>query len=321
MKIPVYWCNIDNFGDALNSYIFKELAQLDVKNSPLSNAVIIGIGSLLDNCLIDKNTIKIKRPAKMIFSSGFGFEEGGFFHNPNIILPEKLAYKIKSYALRGKLTKARIEKLTGEQCSAVLGDAGLLASYLIDKTKIKIKYDLGIVPHYADSQNPIFKQILNDIPNSVILNPCVGVKKFLKNLCECKCVISTAMHPLIACDALRIPNKWVRISEKTTSRYKFLDYYSVFNILPEPIDLNKVQITSKNLNDIMKSYRITDDMVQSIQKRLLKALEQLQRDIHSLYWKYFFYKIYFFLFRKFIKILCLFIPFKRYRKKLRKLTK
>ena len=212
MKIPVYWCNIDNFGDALNSYIFKELAQLDVKNSPLSNAVIIGIGSLLDNCLIDKNTIKIERPAKMIFSSGFGFEEGGFFHNPDILMPEKLAYDVKCYALRGKLTQGRIEKLTGKKCKAVLGDAGLLASYLIDKTKIKIKYDLGIVPHYADSQNPIFKQILNDIPNSVILNPCVGVKKFLKNLCECKCVISTSMHPLIACYALRIPNKFVRIS-------------------------------------------------------------------------------------------------------------
>ena len=320
MKIPLYWCNIDNFGDALNPYLFKELAHIDVENSSLPNAEIIGIGSLLDNCLVDKYTTK-KNCLKRIFSSGFGFEEGGFFHNPDIILPEKLAYAVKCYALRGKLTQGRIEKLTGKKCEAVLGDAGLLSSYLIDKSKVPVKYDLGIIPHYADKEDPVFKQIKKNVPNSVILDPCVGVKEFLKNLCECRYVISTAMHPLIACDALRIPNKWIRISERTTSRYKFKDYYSVFNISPEPIDLNETNITSKNLDDVMKSYSITDDMIQDIQKQLLMALNQLKDDIQPLYWKFTLRKIYFSLFRKFIRILCLFIPFKHYRKKLRKLIK
>lgn len=319
MRIPLYWCNIDNFGDALNKYIFSELAKIEVENSRLSSAEIIGIGSLLDNCLADKYTILRKHLTKIIFSSGFGFEEGGFFHNKDIIQPEKLTYNVKCYALRGKLTRERIEKLSGNKTDVVLGDAGLLCSYLIDKNKIRVKYDLGIVPHFADKENPVFQRILKDIPNSVILDPCIDVKEFLKKLCECKCVISTAMHPLIACDALRIPNKWIRISEKTTSRYKFADYYSVFDIFPEPIDLNKIKITSKNLSEIMQSYNITDEMVFDTQRKLLSALNELAKDVKSSLWKYGLYKIYFYLLRKIIKILCIFVPIKNWRKKLRKM--
>lgn len=320
MKIPFYYCNIDNFGDALNKYIFSELAQIEIENSRLSSAEVIGIGSLLDNCLADKYTILRKHLTKIIFSSGFGFEEGGFFHNKDILQPEKLIYNIKCYALRGKLTRERIEKLTGNKTDAVLGDAGLLCSYLIDKSKIPVKYSLGIVPHYADKEAECFKEIVKNIPDAVILDPCVGVKEFLKNLCECNLVISTAMHPLIACDALRIPNKWIRVSEKTTSRYKFADYYSVFNISPEPIDLNKTKITPKTLNEIIKSYNITDEMIFKVQGELLLALKQLAKEVKSSQWKYSFHKIYFFFLRIIIKILCILIPIKHWRKKLRKMV-
>ena len=279
MKIPVFWCNINNFGDALNPVLFKRLAGIDIHAASFNTAAIIGIGSLLDMCLMDSHDKKfIKRPL-LVFSTGIGFEEGGFFHNPDIILPEQLKRNVRCFAVRGKLTDARIEKMIGHKTGAAIGDGGLLVSKLIDKTKIKPIYDLGIVPHYADKDNPIFKNIMAKIPNSVILDPTLDVDTFLHKLCECRAVISTAMHPLIACDSLRIPNLWVRISEETTSRYKFYDYYSAFNKHKEPFNLLEHTFGKKELSMIVKNYDISDQDVANIENNLLNALDKLKKEL------------------------------------------
>lgn len=313
MKIPFFWCNMDNFGDALNPVIFKRLLKVDIEYAGLDRAAIIGIGSLMDMCLMDSHDKKfIKRPI-MVFSTGIGFEEGGFFHNPDILLPERLKRNVQCFAVRGKLTDARMEKMIGHPTGAVLGDGGLLVNKLIDKAKIKPKYDLGIVPHFADKDNDIFKQITKKIPNSVILDPMVDVDTFLKNLCECRAVISTAMHPLIACDALRIPNLWVRISEKTTSRYKFHDYYSVFGKHKEPFDLLKNGFDTKDLSNLVKNYDITDEAVTEVQNNLLKALYQVKRELKKIKARIFIQHVS----KVTAKVICLFVPVRSWRHKIR----
>lgn len=314
MKIPFFWCEGDNFGDALNPIIFKRILGIDIKFANLNKACIIGIGSLLDMCLMDKHDLTFNKKPIIVFSTGIGFETGGFFHNPDILLPEQLKRNAHCYALRGKMTDARMEKMLGHPTGAVIGDGGLLVNKLIDKSKIKPIYDLGIVPHFADKDNPVFKKIAQDIPNSIILDPTVDVDDFLHNLCLCRAVISTAMHPLIACDALRIPNMWVRISEKTTSRYKFYDYYSAFDKHKEPFDLLTNKFGKKELFLIQKNYDISDDIVATIQNNLLDALikikHRLKREkIHILIKD---------IFGVFTKIVCLFVPVRSWRHKIRK---
>ena len=313
MKIPVFWCEGNNFGDALNPIIFKRLLGIDIKNANLNSACLIGIGSLLDMCLMDKNDTQFIKKTIMVFSTGVGFEEGGFFHNPDILLPERLKRNMKCYALRGKLTDARMEKMLGHPTGAVIGDGGLLVNKLIDKSKIKPIYDLGIVPHFADKNNPIFKKISKRIHNSVILDPTVSVDDFLHGLCQCKTVISTAMHPLIACDALRIPNMWVRISEKTTSRYKFNDYYSAFDKHKEPFDLKKNDFGSKELLQVIKNYDISDKSVEEIQNNLLKVLERIKIELKKERARIVSHKILQF----FARIICLFVPVRLWRHKIK----
>ena len=313
MKIPFFWCNMNNFGDALNPIIFKRLANIDIKIAPLDTAAIIGIGSLLDMCLMDSHDKGVIKKPIIVFSTGIGFEEGGFFHNPDILLPERLKRNVKVFAVRGQLTKIRIEKMVGHKIDAVVGDGGLLVHKLIDKTKITPKYDLGIVPHFADKDNPVFKKITQKIPNSVILDPMVDVDSFLRNLCECRAVISTAMHPLIACDALRIPNMWVRISEKTTSRYKFHDYYSAFGLDKEPFDLLKNDFDSDTLVSVVKNYDVSDTVVAKVQNDLMHALNQVKQEIKKIQAQIFFTQLH----NGFVRFLCLFVPVRKWRRKLR----
>ena len=79
MKVKTYWCNINNFGDSLNKLIFNKFVGVEIKHKDVCDAELIGIGSLLDNCLIDKNGFYRKDYPLIIFTSGFGFEEGGVF--------------------------------------------------------------------------------------------------------------------------------------------------------------------------------------------------------------------------------------------------
>lgn len=306
MKNSLFYCKCDNFGDELNNYIFN-LGK--IKTYPLNKneAEILGIGSLLDFFLFDKNSKFIKKPM-YIFSTGFGFEEGGFFHNPDIILPEQLNRKMIPYAIRGKLSLKRLQKLLPPFFeNVVIGDGGLLASYLIDATKIKKKYKLGIVPHYADSKNPIFEKIKNNIKDSIILDVQKNPIDFLTQLAQCEMIISTAMHPLIAADSLDIPNLWVRISDKTTSRYKFHDYYSVYNLEKEPYFLTDENF---DIDIIVKNYNIKKEDVEKIKKNLLNALKIMKNDLII---KHNIYKLKSLL----VRFFTFFIPIKKYRKKLR----
>lgn len=318
MRIPFYWCEIPNFGDALNPVIFAKLAGMKIRFAPVDYALIMGIGSLGDNLLMDDTAPTPHCHSPMwLFSTGMGFEEGKFFHNPNVILPERLRRNVRCYALRGKLTDARLAKMLGHPTGAVLGDGGLLVRYLIDADKIEKKFDLGIVPHFADKDSRVFSEIAKRIPNSRILDPTSRVDLFLCGLCECKAVISTAMHPLIACDALRIPNQWVRISEKTTSRYKFYDYYSVYGKHKEPFDLASHEFGQDDLNNLIKNYDIGDDQVFKVQRDLLSALQKLRSDFEKIRRRFVLLRCVKFALRS---VVCL-VPVQRVRKRFRQYLK
>lgn len=317
MKIPAYWCSVANFGDELNLELFKKFADIELVSANPYSADISGIGSLLDFFLsVTTNNIHISKPIN-IYSSGFGFEEGECFHIKNLKSPESFCRTVRCYALRGKLTQLRIKKMTGQGDDSILGDAGLLASLLIDKSQIKQEFDLGIVPHYADQKEPIFAQIQKDIPNSTILDITKPALEFLKDLCRCRVVVSTAMHPLIACDSLRIPNRWIRISEQTTTRYKFYDYYSVYDIKPEPFDLCNQRLTRAEVDTIKKEYSIPQQKVAEIQENLLHALQNLKNDLHKHYFKICLQHNFYIVKKMIMQIISRILPVKSWRKKMR----
>ncbi|MBQ6516174.1 polysaccharide pyruvyl transferase family protein [bacterium] len=277
-NMKLFWCDIDNFGDALNVYIFKKCFGVDVENADLFDSDAMGIGSVLDNILLStkdlKKVFKILKAKKPIYilSSGFGWEAEHYCAKIRYFKNMYPKRKIKAVALRGIYTKELCEKVFKTSFDDVaLGDLGLLASYLIDDTKSEKKYEMGIVPHYADLQSPVFKKILEENPNSIIINTHDNPVEFLNKLNMCKTVVSTGMHPLIAADSLGIPNIWARISEKTTTRFKYKDYYSVFGINPQPYDLNNNSI---NPDIIRQNYAVDFEKVKAAKENLMSVMKK-----------------------------------------------
>ena len=92
-------------------------------------------------------------------------------------------------------------------------------------------------------------------------------------MAQCKCIISSAMHGLIAADSLGIPNVRMILSDKITGgNYKYDDYYSAFGIKNHNrFDLRKEVFTEKDLSELPGKYQIKPDLVRRKKTELLKA--------------------------------------------------
>lgn len=274
-KMKLYYCDINNFGDLLNTYIFKEIFGIETTFAPLENCDAIGIGSILDHQFLQIKHlfrfIKNKRLPVYALSSGFARDIDYYKKRVRYLYNPILKRKIIPISLRGKLSKSFLEKITKKtypECA--LGDLGLLSSYLI-KNKPEKKYSLGICPHYADKNNPIFDEILKNNPNSIILDTQSDPIDYILKIAQCDAIISTGLHPLICADSLGVPNLWCRVSDKTTTIFKYRDYYSVFGINPEPFYLINNKICT---DDVIKNYQIRTEQVDAIKTDLINAHKQ-----------------------------------------------
>lgn len=271
--MKMYFCNCDNFGDQLNKYIFEKCFDINIEYSNLKNAKLIGIGSILHNCLMRNCDIipyYINKWLKnnndiYVLGSGFGIDNEYYLNKRKYIKPLRLKKNLKITGVRGLKTKTQLESILEKSLEdVIIGDLGLLADKLLDKLPDK-KYSIGICPHYLDFRNPVFEKILKENPNSIILNTKDEPLSFLKKLAECRTIISTGLHPLIAADALGIPNLWGRISE-TTTIYKYKDYYSVFNLDLEPYNLLNTKIDE---HYIYENYKLNKEQICEIKNNLI----------------------------------------------------
>ena len=154
----------------------------------------------------------------------------------------------------------------------MLGDTGLLVSSLYDSSPLK-KYDLGIIPHYVDKNDVRFVELQKNINNSIILDVQSDTGFFLKELSQCRYVISTAMHPLIACDALGIPNMWCFLpnANQVDMTFKFLDYYSAFGINMKPYVLDKAGLQRNIIKIVKDRYCVPAIKVKELCSKLEEA--------------------------------------------------
>lgn len=308
MYVPWYWCRIKNFGDALNSELVSLLIHCKIFKSSVYRSKVSGIGSLLDNFLSERQEVSDEL---CIWGSGFGM--------PPVSDEEEFIRPFKCFAVRGELSKKRLENISGKSLdSVVVADPGLLANYLLDNEKIEKKYALGIIPHFADYGHPVFAKIREKVPGSIIIDINQPPRNFMKQVSECEAIAATAMHALIAADSLGIPNRWCRISEATTTRYKFHDYYSAFGIDEEPYLLLTADIDESFPEKIKNEYKISPNKVEVKRQQLVFALylmrDYLEDDAEDMLKEFYIHKLR----RLVISIVSCFIRDKKKRKLFRK---
>lgn len=248
--IKLHWSHSKpNFGDALSPLICEAISGRKIVHARASHADLIAIGSLL-------HRLKEHRFCHKVHVWGTGYIE-----QPNVH-PSRHFY----HAVRGKLSASILKN----QEIATLGDPGLLSDILLPASKRPSKkFRIGLVAHYKDKSDRLIKALSDSNADITVIDIFLPPLEFLKKLCECEVVLSSAMHGLIAADALGIPNGWIKLSEGLRGNdFKFHDYYSVFNISPSAgiLSLDNVyQLAS----DIAETYQ--RDNIDVIKENLWKA--------------------------------------------------
>ena len=187
-----------------NKFLPKDIFSFDKKRiQPFKDNKLLAIGSIMG----------FTQPNDIIWGAGcIGFEQ-----------INKTPKKI--YAVRGPLTRNELLKKNIE-CPEIYGDPALLFPELYNPER-NIKYEYGLIPHYIDYTDDESLKIINYLSSQgvKIINITSGIFHFIDELLECKNIMSSSLHGLIASDAYNIPNIRVKLSDKLVGGdFKFNDY-------------------------------------------------------------------------------------------------
>lgn len=197
-----------NFGDILTPYLFKHLAGYRAVYTPLhvKAPFFICVGSII-NKATEYTTV---------WGSGA------------MCLEDKPNYKAKYLAVRGPITRDLIIA-NGGTCPSIFGDPALLLPQIY-KPNISCRYDLGIIPHYVD-----YETVRNWYANSPeikiinLLNSNVNV--IINEMLECRNIVSSSLHGIIAAVAYGLPVSWVEFSNKLSGDgTKFEDFFQSIGV-------------------------------------------------------------------------------------------
>lgn len=264
-KVYINYSIRKNIGDAINPLILERvLGVLPVHADP-RYCEVSGIGSGLDRFFYNpcdysglgrmKRNIyrNINRKRLVIWSSGFISTPSGN--------EKKYRQNTIIAGVRGKLSLNSLKLTLGASLTdAVTGDAGLLTDRLLDRNPKK-EYILGIIPHDNERTEREYIEIKEKIPNSVIIDVQDEPIKCIQTIAACECVISSSLHGLVIADAFGIPNRQVVLTNKLAGDgFKFKDYYSAFDKLPNPIDL-RTDHHGFDLYDIFDTYSMPQEEI------------------------------------------------------------
>lgn len=221
--IKLHWSNKKpNFGDALSPLICEAVSGRKIIYETIKKCDLVAIGSLL------------QRLPEYFFSRRLNIWGSGF------IAPEKSHHSRHYYhSIRGKHSR----DIVRQDNDLALGDPGLLADLLVPETPASKRHAVGLIAHYKDKSNPLLQAICDQNPQVSLIDIFLPPITFLQRLQNCEVVFSSAMHGLIAADALGIANARIQLSTDIRGGdFKFADYYSVFDL-----PATSIEITPENI--------------------------------------------------------------------------
>ena len=268
-NVKLYYGRYPNVGYMLNETILTSLFQLKFELDTYQTADLACVGSILDQLLTNSKVLKGHETMQDEWDSTKPIHiwGPGLMHQYEHVNQETIRPLI-IHALRGEKTRKRLEEILGKNISCVLADPGLLSPLIVEPDNKK--YSIGILPHYIDKNEEIFKKMLEHYPNSKFIDVQNEPETVLKEISECENIISTSLHGLIIADSYGIPNCWCEISDKILgNRFKFHDYFSSFGTDREVFDLRSGEMPDID-NDFKCNFKSINQVYEK-QKRLIEC--------------------------------------------------
>lgn len=263
--IKLYWWRLyedqpkpGNFGDEITKEIIQAIFKRKVEWAPVEHCELIGAGSIIEEVTENKGA---NRP--YLWGSGF-------------IQPGSLTISSADYKIKGVRGTESLARVTDDTSHIVLGDPGILASYLLKKRPTKT-YKLGILAHYVDKDHPFVENRSKSDATVRVIDPTWPCTTVVEEIAKCDAVLSSSLHGLIVADSVGTPNLHLKLGDGLKGgSYKFGDYYSIYNESryqpATPADLEHFTTTDEIVEHIHAIYKPVDSTeLQAIKDRIIKA--------------------------------------------------
>lgn len=239
-NIYATWCISNNFGDVLTPWLIKALTgKTPVYVEPTEYCEkYMFAGSILN--WADKNTI--------VWGAGLA--------NRNDVVN----VECQILAIRGSISKKRANVCGNINIPEIYGDPALILPVILD-SKISVKYEVGIIPHYVD-QFPLQYASFTKDPRVKVINVFDEVETVISEVLQCRRILSSSLHGLIVADAYGIPSKWFEASNKLGGDgTKFKDHFLTVGIQPyRPAKLYEIyDRTVEQLIELIGNYKVRFD--------------------------------------------------------------
>lgn len=268
-----YWEGSNNFGDMLNEDLLNYFS-IKFKHSERKSTKYLFIGSILQlNGYINKLNV---------FGAGFIHPPLESFNFPQAKMESfKFPQGVNAFCLRGEKTKECLKKLTGQNLDhCLLGDPGLLCRDIFPNKEKKL-YDVGIIIHEQSKDSPYIKNIKLENKSYTFIDINSPTKEVCKQITQCRFILSSSMHGLIASDSYGIPNHRIITTDsqnpyQTRYNFKFEDYYSIYkNVkVPDAIDLKCSIITDSDIDQLNKEYNIPQSVISDFCKKYTALIKK-----------------------------------------------
>ena len=253
-----YWrtCGyrLGNFGDELVPHILRRAMGISHVEpaSSFADADLVSIGSILSEIPHDFH--------------GWVWGTGAMFYQAPVEVP-----RARVRAVRGLLSAHRL----GYKPPA-LGDPGLL----VDSILVPMdgpRWELSIVPHYADFNDEGLCRFLRRNPDVHVIDTCASVLTVLSEIKRSSAILSSSLHGLVCADAFGIPRRWLWLSDRLAGGdFKFRDYESVYGVvdpipvmLPEGVPVSTL-IAGCRLTDPQRVEAVRDGLARAFPDELLE---------------------------------------------------
>ena len=255
---------LQNFGDALNSWLWPQLLPNFFDENPQS--VFIGFGTLINNLLIPRMA-SAKRV--VLFSTGVGYEKK----------LQQLPAHMKVYCVRGPRSALSL----GFPANMAITDGAILARDLWPSIQQQ-RTQVSFMPHviHAKAAGPALRQICERLQFQYIDPTEPNLEQVLRQIDQSKLLLAEAMHGAIVADALRVP--WIPIrSSVQILTFKWLDWCDSVGCPYHPRYLPPLFSTyphfARGIRSGLKSLRYWSQSIYSAPTISLHALAQAQLGI------------------------------------------
>jgi pyruvyltransferase len=199
----------NNWGDCVAPILFEWLSGRRAKVYPSLHGIARGDDRIL---LMVGSVMKIADSKSGVWGIGYINEKYRFREPPLAV-----------YAVRGPLTRQRLLR-QGVECPEVFGDPVLLFPRLYPRPYVGARFELGIIPHYAD-KDALWVRQFDGSRRVKVIDVQQEVFSFIDQVCDCAAIISSSLHGVICADAYGIPSLWIKLSDRVVGNgFKFRDY-------------------------------------------------------------------------------------------------